>query len=143
MRYTEARLAPAALALTENLDEDVVDFTANYDGRELEPTVLPAAIPNLLVNGSSGIAVGMATNMPPHNLRELLDATIYVIDNPEASVDDLLKFVQGPDFPTAGLVYDKAIEVVKLFEAETKSLQEPEAVERAKDVPRAFLVLVN
>ncbi|NBN96645.1 MAG: DNA gyrase subunit A [Actinobacteria bacterium] len=103
-RYTECRLTQAAMDLTSHLDEDVVDFVANYDGTTEEPTVLPARFPNLLVNGSQGIAVGMATSIPPHNLGEIIDATLHLIDNPEATVKDLMKFVKGPDFPTGGLI---------------------------------------
>jgi DNA gyrase subunit A len=103
-RYTEARLAPAALALTENLDEDVVDFIPNYDGQFLQPEVLPAAFPNLLVNGASGIAVGMATNMAPHNLIEVIAAAVHLLENPEASLEDLMEFVPGPDLPSGGII---------------------------------------
>ncbi|MDN3494356.1 DNA topoisomerase IV subunit A [Planococcus sp. APC 4015] len=103
-RYTEARLAPAALALTENLDEDVVDFIPNYDGQFQQPEVLPAAFPNLLVNGTTGIAVGMATNMAPHNLIEVIGAAVHLLDNPEATVDELMEFVPGPDLPSGGII---------------------------------------
>ncbi|WP_454166969.1 DNA gyrase/topoisomerase IV subunit A [Microbacterium lacticum] len=103
-RYTEARLAPAALALTENLDEDVVDFIPNYDGQFQQPDVLPAAFPNLLVNGTTGIAVGMATNMAPHNLIEVVAAAIHLLDNPDASTADLMQFVPGPDLPGGGII---------------------------------------
>ncbi len=103
-RYTEARLAPPALALTENLDENVVDFIPNYDGQFQQPSVLPAAYPNLLVNGATGIAVGMATNMAPHNLIEVVAAAIHLLENPDATVEDLMDFVPGPDFPTGGIV---------------------------------------
>lgn len=103
-RYTEARLAPAALALTENLDEDVVDFIPNYDGQFQQPAVLPAAFPNLLVNGATGIAVGMATNMAPHNLIEVVGAAIHLLDNPDATVEELMEFVPGPDFPSGGII---------------------------------------
>ena len=103
-RYTEARLASAASSMVESLDEDVVDFTPNYDGRELEPSVLPAAIPNLLVNGATGIAVGMATNMPPHNLRETISAAIHLLNHPKASIEDLMEHVPGPDLPTGGII---------------------------------------
>ncbi|HAM12167.1 MAG TPA: DNA topoisomerase IV, partial [Microbacterium sp.] len=103
-RYTEARLAAPALALTENLDEDVVDFIPNYDGQFQQPAVLPAAFPNLLVNGASGIAVGMATNMAPHNLIEVVAAAIHLLENPEATVEELMEFVPGPDFPSGGIV---------------------------------------
>ncbi|MGX5771222.1 DNA gyrase/topoisomerase IV subunit A [Microbacterium trichothecenolyticum] len=103
-RYTEARLAPPALALTENLDEDVVDFIPNYDGQFQQPEVLPAAFPNLLVNGTTGIAVGMATNMAPHNLIEVVGAATHLLENPEASVDELMEFVPGPDLPGGGII---------------------------------------
>jgi DNA gyrase subunit A len=99
-RYTEARMAAVAEELLEDIEKDTVDFSANYDDRLQEPDVLPAAFPNLLVNGSSGIAVGMSTNIPPHNLREVIDATIELIDNPEATVEELMDHVKGPDFPT-------------------------------------------
>ena len=107
-RYTEARLGRAGNELLDDLDKDTVDFRDNYDGSEQEPTVLPARLPNLLLNGQVGIAVGMATSIPPHNLGELVDATIHLIDNPEASIDDLLEFVKGPDFPTGAIVYGGA-----------------------------------
>lgn len=108
-RYTEARMARVGSELLVDLDKDTVDFRDNYDGEEREPSVLPAKLPNLLLNGQIGIAVGMATNIPPHNLGELIDASVYLIDNPEtATVEDLLKFVKGPDFPTGGIVYGGA-----------------------------------
>lgn len=103
-RYTEARLAPPALALTENLDEDVVDFIPNYDGQFQQPEVLPAAFPNLLVNGTTGIAVGMATNMAPHNLIEVVGAATHLLQNPEATVEELMEFVPGPDLPGGGII---------------------------------------
>jgi DNA gyrase subunit A len=103
-RYTEARLAEPALLLTASIDEDTVDMVPNYDGREQQPDVLPSAFPNLLVNGSSGIAVGMATNMPPHNLGEVVAAARHLIDHPDATLDDLMRIVPGPDFPTGGKV---------------------------------------
>jgi DNA gyrase subunit A len=104
MRYTEARLTRMAMEMLRDLDMDTVDFAPNYDGRQQEPLVLPARFPNLLVNGSSGIAVGMATNIPPHNLREVSDAVVAYIDDPSLQVEDLMKFVQGPDFPTGGAI---------------------------------------
>lgn len=107
-RYTEARLGRAGNELLVDLDKDTVDFVPNYDGSEEQPSVLPAKLPNLLLNGQVGIAVGMATNIPPHNLGELVDATVELIDNPEATVDDLLKHVKGPDFPTGAVVYGGA-----------------------------------
>jgi DNA gyrase subunit A len=103
-RYTEVRLHAAALAMTDGLDEDVVDFVPNYDNSTTQPDVLPAAIPNLLVNGASGIAVGMATNMAPHNLIEVVAAARFLLDNPAASLDDLMAFVPGPDLPTGGTI---------------------------------------
>ena len=103
-RYTEARLRPEALAMVKDLGEDVVDFVPNYDNQLLQPSVLPAAFPNLLVNGASGIAVGMATNMAPHNMGEVIDATCHLIDHPEATLDDLMAFVPGPDLPSGGTI---------------------------------------
>ncbi len=107
-RYTEAKLAQVATPLLEDLDKETVDFHPNYDGSEVEPDVLPARIPNLLVNGSDGIAVGMATKIPPHNLTEIIDATITLINDPNAQLAEILKFVQGPDFPTAGIIHGRA-----------------------------------
>ncbi len=104
MRYTEVRLERVASTLVEDLDKDTVDFQANYDNTEREPAVLPARFPNLLANGASGIAVGMATNIPPHNLGEVIDACIALIDNPGISIDDLISIVPGPDFPTGGII---------------------------------------
>ncbi|MGW4470823.1 DNA gyrase/topoisomerase IV subunit A [Nonomuraea sp. NPDC004354] len=104
MRYTEARLAPAAMLMVQSIDEDTVDFKPNYDGQETEPTVLPSAFPNLLVNGTTGIAVGMATNMAPHNLVEVIAAARHLIKKPEATLDELMKFVPGPDLPTGGMI---------------------------------------
>ncbi len=104
MRYTECRMAPPAVAMTAGIDEDTVDFKPNYDSRELEPSVLPAAIPNLVVNGTTGIAVGMATNMAPHNLVEVVQALRHLITHPGAGVDDLMRFVPGPDLPTGGKI---------------------------------------
>ena len=107
MRYTEARLASSALLMVEETDENTVDFGANYDGQILEPLVLPAAFPNLLVNGATGIAVGMATNMAPHNLGEVIAAAKHLIDNPNATLKQLMKFVPAPDFPTGGTIIGK------------------------------------
>ena len=104
MRYTECRMAPAAVAMTASIDEDTVDFKPNYDSREMEPVVLPAAIPHLLVNGSAGIAVGMATNIAPHNLVEVVQALKHLITHPKASLDDLMRFIPGPDLPTGGKI---------------------------------------
>jgi DNA gyrase subunit A len=107
-RYTECRLAPLAMALLDGIDEDTVDTMPNYDGTTTQPTVLPSRFPNLLVNGSQGIAVGMATNIPPHNLGEVIDAVQYVLEHPEATPDELMRFVKGPDFPTGGLILGRA-----------------------------------
>jgi DNA gyrase subunit A len=104
MRYTECRMTTAAVAMTASIDEDTVDFRPNYDSRELEPVVLPAAIPHLVVNGASGIAVGMATNMAPHNLVEVVQALRHLVTHPEATLDDLMRFVPGPDLPTGGMI---------------------------------------
>ncbi|SHE96967.1 DNA gyrase subunit A [Ferrithrix thermotolerans DSM 19514] len=107
-RYTECKLAPISMELMAGLDEQTVDFEPNYDGTETQPTVLPARFPNLLVNGSQGIAVGMATQIPPHNLEEVIDATIYLLENPEATTSDLMMFVKGPDFPTGAYVLGRS-----------------------------------
>lgn len=115
MRYTEARLTPVALALMEGIEDDAVDFDKTYDGTEEEPAVMPAAFPNLLANGSSGIAVGMATNIPPHNVGEICDALTYLLKKPDCPVDKLLDFVQGPDFPTGGLLVEDRASVIKTY----------------------------
>ena len=107
MRYTECRLTHLAEEMMVDIDKETVDWVDNYDGTRKEPAVLPAKFPQLLVNGAMGIAVGMATNIPPHNLKEVIEATIHLIHNPEASTEDLCQFVQGPDFPTGGIIYDK------------------------------------
>jgi DNA gyrase subunit A len=104
-RYTECRLEKISAEMLADIDKETVDFVPNYDGKELEPTVLPARIPNLLINGSSGIAVGMATNIPPHNLSEIITACLALLDNPELTVDELIEHVPAPDFPTAGIIY--------------------------------------
>src|SRR5262245_28868536 len=107
-RYTECKLHPLSMQLLAGIDENTVDFVPNYSGEFTEPAVLPSRFPNLLVNGSQGIAVGMATNIPPHNLSEVIDATLHLIDNPESSPDDLMRFVKGPDFPTGGFIMGRA-----------------------------------
>ena len=107
-RYTECRLHPLAMQMLADIDENTVDMVTNYDGTRVEPIVLPSRFPNLLVNGSQGIAVGMATNIPPHNLGEVIDATIHLIDHPDATPDDLMQFVKGPDFPTGGFILGRA-----------------------------------
>jgi DNA gyrase subunit A len=105
MRYTEARLTAIAAEMLADIDKATVDFADNYDGQHREPTILPAKLPNLLINGSSGIAVGMATNIPPHHLGEIVDAEIALIDDPELTSDDLCSYVRGPDFPTGGSIF--------------------------------------
>src|SRR5579863_9181633 len=107
MRYTEAKMTAQSEAMLVDIEKETVPFRDNYDGTRQEPEVLPAKLPNLLLNGQIGIAVGMATNIPPHNLSEIVDATITLIDNPEASLDDLLQHVKGPDFPTGGIIYGR------------------------------------
>ena len=121
-RYTEVRMSQLAEALLQDLDKDTVDFGPNYDGQEEEPLVLPAGFPNLLVNGSSGIAVGMATNIPPHNMAEVINATLHLIENPCCTVLDLMKFVQGPDFPTAGFIHGVE-EIRRAYETGRGSIQ--------------------
>jgi topoisomerase IV subunit A len=116
MRYTESRLTKAAEALLEGIDEDAVDFRPSYDGTKEEPVVLPAAFPNLLANGASGIAVGMATNIPPHNAAELIDACVHLIESAKATTDDLLKIVPGPDFPTGGIVVEPPESIREAYE---------------------------
>jgi DNA gyrase subunit A len=108
MRYTEARLAPIAAEMLADIDKDTVDFVPNYNNESQEPFVLPARIPNLLINGASGIAVGMTTNIPPHNLREITDAVTHLVENPDATSEDLMRFVSGPDFPTGGIIMGRA-----------------------------------
>src|ERR1700710_257347 len=115
MRYTESRLTEIAMALLADLDKDTVNFRPTYDGQDQEPLVLPAAFPNLLANGSEGIAVGMATSIPPHNLSELCDAALHLVVNPRASAADLLAFVQGPDFPTGGIVVDSRTSILDSY----------------------------
>src|SRR6476660_5995042 len=115
MRYTEARMTEVARLLLDGIDEDAVDFRPSYDGQSEEPVVLPAAFPNLLANGSQGIAVGMATSIPPHNVAELCEATLHLIDNPNARSRTLLKYVPGPDFPTGGLIVDPRAEIAEAY----------------------------
>ena len=107
MRYTEAKMSKLASELLRDIDKNTVDFRPNYDGTRKEPIVLPTAVPNLLLNSTLGIAVGMATNIPPHNLVEVLDATVHLVDNPDASSEDLMQFVKGPDFPTGGVIFNE------------------------------------
>src|SRR2546426_4929434 len=104
-RYTEARLTRVAMTMLEDIDKNTVDFVPNFDDRLQEPTVLPSKVPNLLINGSAGIAVGMATNIPPHNLGETVEAVKHLVDYPDAALKELRKFIKGPDFPTGGVIY--------------------------------------
>ncbi|HZH80356.1 MAG TPA: DNA gyrase subunit A, partial [Gemmatimonadales bacterium] len=106
-RYTEARLTRIAMTMLEDIDKNTVDFVPNFDDRLQEPTVLPARLPNLIVNGTSGIAVGMATNIPPHNLAETVEAINHLVDHPTATIKDLRKFIKGPDFPTGAIIYGR------------------------------------
>lgn len=130
-RYTEAKLRPIAEEMLFDIEKDTVDFVPNFDGVHKEPVVLPAKLPQLLLNGTMGIAVGMATNIPPHNLNELVDAINHLIENPEASIEDLMRFVKGPDFPTGGLIYD------------TPEIKEAYATGRGKIVTRAKTEIVE
>ena len=114
-RYTEARLTTVAAELLDGIDEDTVEFRPNYDGREQEPSVLPAAFPNLLANGSAGIAVGMATNIPPHNVHELCDALLHLIKHPNATIEKLVEFVPGPDFPTGGIIVEPREQILEAY----------------------------
>src|SRR5580765_7373077 len=114
-RYTEARMTDVARLLLDGINEDAVDFRPNYDGQSEEPVVLPAAFPNLLANGAQGIAVGMATSIPPHNVAELCDAALHLIDNPSARSKTLLKYVPGPDFPTGGVIIDPRAEIAEAY----------------------------
>ena len=115
MRYTEAKLTEVAMALLRNIDENAVDFRPTYDGEEEEPMVLPTAFPNLLANGSSGIAVGMATNIPPHNAGELCDGLLHLIKYPNAGIDKLVDLIPGPDFPTGGKICEDRATIVDIY----------------------------
>ncbi len=130
-RYTEAKLEAIAEEMLFDIEKDTVNFRPNFDGSHQEPSVLPAKLPQLLLNGTVGIAVGMATNIPPNNLEELIDATVHLIDNPKATVDDLLEFVKGPDFPTGGIIYNK------------NDIREAYATGRGKIVTRAVVEIVE
>jgi DNA gyrase subunit A len=121
MRYTEAKMSKISSLLLLDLEKETVDFRANYDQTRQEPIVLPTAVPSLILNGTLGIAVGMATNIPPHNLSEVLDATIHLIENKEATTEDLMQFIKGPDFPVGGIVYGQAdlFMLIQLVEEES------------------------
>ncbi|MGH7869388.1 MAG: DNA gyrase subunit A, partial [Candidatus Dormibacteraceae bacterium] len=108
MRYTEARMAPIAVELLADIEKQTVNFVDNYNGEKQEPVVLPSRVPNLLLNGATGIAVGMTTNVPPHNLREVASAVTFLLDNPDATIEDLIKYIPGPDFPTGGMIMGRA-----------------------------------
>ena len=133
-RYTECRLMAIAEELMADIDKDTVDFGENFDNSTVEPTVLPTRVPNLLVNGSNGIAVGMATNIPPHNLTEIVDATITLVNNPKAGLLDLLKFVQGPDFPTGGFIHGKG-GIVDAYKHRTRPLHDARQGRPSKILP--------
>lgn len=109
MRYTEARMSKIAIEMLRDIEKETVDFMPNFDESAKEPKVLPSRFPNLLVNGSQGIAVGMATNIPPHNLAEVIDAIVYLLDNENAGLDDIMKIIKGPDFPTGGYIIGKRV----------------------------------
>jgi topoisomerase-4 subunit A len=116
MRYTEARLTDVAIELLKDLHSDTVDFKPTYDGSEVEPIVMPSAFPNLLANGSEGIAVGMATSIPPHNAHEICDALLYVIKHPKAGAEKLVEFMPGPDFPTGGTIVESQANIIRAYE---------------------------
>ncbi len=144
MRYTEVRMARLTGELLADLEKETVDFTPNYDGSLMEPTVLPSRFPNLLVNGSSGIAVGMATNIPPHNLREVIDATIAILNNPELQPEELIKIIQGPDFPTAGLILGRSgIREAYLTGKGTIQLRARALIERQKRTEKESIVITE
>ncbi|HEX3425585.1 MAG TPA: DNA topoisomerase (ATP-hydrolyzing), partial [Acidimicrobiales bacterium] len=137
-RYTECRLSPLSMHMLEGIDEDTVDMGRNYTNEEDEPTVLPSRLPNLLINGSQGIAVGMATNIPPHNLGEVIDAVLHLIDHPEATPDDLMHFVKGPDFPTGALILGRAgmMDAYRTGRGSIKMRAKAEIVEDVKSGPQ-------
>ncbi len=140
-RYTEARLAPLAMELLGEIDEDTVDFTDTYDGQHQEPAVLPARFPNLLVNGGGGIAVGMATNIPPHNLREVIDATLHLIDHPDAGSEDLMQFVLAPDFPTGATILGR-VGLTELYRTGRGSIR-MRAVAEIMEATRGLQIVVT
>ena len=140
-RYTEARMTAVSRLLLEGIDEDAIDFTLNYSGEEKEPIVLPSALPNLLANGAQGIAVGMATSIPPHNLSELCDAALYLISHRKGTSDDLLKFVQGPDFPTGGVIVDTREEIAEAYRTGRGSFRVRSRWQK-EELPRGGWVIV-
>ncbi len=141
MRYTEARMTAVSEEMLADIDKNTVDFVPNYDGTQNEPQVLPAKVPQLLLNGSLGIAVGMATNIPPHNLGELCDGVTCLIDNPEASIDDLMEYIKGPDFPTGGNIYN--IEDIKAAYATGKGRIVCRAVANIEETDKAFRIIIS
>lgn len=141
MRYTEARMTKISEEMLADIDKDTVDFVDNYDSSKKEPSILPAKIPQLLLNGSMGIAVGMATNIPPHNLTEVCDGVIHLIENPEATVDDLMQFIKGPDFPTAGYIYD--INEIKQAYATGKGKIVMRAKAEIEEQKRGFRIIIT
>ncbi|WP_206455065.1 DNA topoisomerase IV subunit A [Aurantimonas marina] len=143
MRYTEARMTDVATLLLRGIDEDAVDFRATYNEEDQEPIVLPGAFPNLLANGSSGIAVGMATSIPPHNAAELCDAALKLIDNPDASTDALLRFVQGPDFPTGGVIVDSPAQIREAYDSGRGSFRVRARWETEDQGRGAYVVVVT
>src|SRR5437868_5198630 len=143
MRYTESRLTQAAGALLAGLDEDAVDFRTTYDGETQEPVVLPAAFPNLLANGSNGIAVGMATSIPPHNLGELCAATIALIENPAIQDRSLLKFVKGPDFPTGGILVEDQASIAEAYKTGRGSFRARARWEKEEGQRGAWQIVVT
>ena len=143
MRYTEAKLTPVAEAMLEGIDEDSVDFRPTYDGQENEPIVLPGSFPNLLANGSAGIAVGMATSIPPHNAGELADALLLLIDRPDASIEDIVKLVPGPDFPTGGILVEPAESILEAYRTGRGGFRLRARWEIEKAGQGAYLVIVT
>lgn len=142
MRYTEMRMAKVGFEMLKDIEKNTVDFLPNYDATRTEPAVLPSPVPQLLLNGAMGIAVGMATNIPPHNLREVCQAAIYLIDNPEAETEDLFKFIQGPDFPTGGFIFDKS-EILSAYSQGKGSIlmrAKTEIIEKEKG---GFQIIIN
>ncbi len=142
MRYTECRLTDAAALLLDGIDEDAVDFRATYDGEDEEPVVLPAGFPNLLANGSSGIAVGMATSIPPHNAAELIDACLILLDRPDATTPDLMECVQGPDFPTGGVIVESRASLAEMYETGRGGVRTRARWEK-EDVPRGWQIVIT
>src|SRR5204862_2039894 len=143
MRYTEARLTEVARLLIDGIDEDAIDFRPTYDGSEREPVVLPGAFPNLLANGAQGIAVGMATSIPPHNVAELCDAALHLIDNPNARSRTLLKYVPGPDFPTGGLIVDPRAEIAEAYATGRGSFRVRERWSQEETGRGTYLVVIT